>query len=86
MEDLINKYPSVKRLGVAAASSAVIALNKRFGLGLGVEEIAALAGIAMTYLAQSAVVQKAKLAGEKAAAEIDSPAKAAEALGGKVVP
>jgi hypothetical protein len=86
MEEFLNNNPSLKRLGVTVAGSAAIALNKKFGLGLDATDIMTLGGIVVTYLAQSAVVQKAKLAGEQAAAAVDSPAKAADILGGKVVP
>jgi len=77
---------SLKRLVVAALSAAAVFINKKFGFALGEAEIAAIAGIVITYLAQSAVVQKAKLAGESAAAEVADANKAAEVLGGKVVP
>jgi hypothetical protein len=86
MEEFLNNNPSMKRLGVTVAGSAAIALNKKLGLGLDANDILALAGVVVAYLAQSAVVQKAKLAGEQASAAVVTPADAAKALGGKVVP
>lgn len=86
MEQLINDNPSLKRLAVAAAGSAAIALNKKLGLGLDATDVMTLGGIVIAFLAQSAVVQKAKLAGEQAAAAIVTPADAAALLGGKVAP
>lgn len=86
MEQFLNDNPSLKRLGVTVAGSAAIALNKKFGLGLDATDIMALGGIVVTYLAQSAVVQKAKIAGESAAAAVKTSGDAAAALGGKVVP
>ena len=84
MEELLNNNPSLKRLGVTVAGSAAIALNKKFGLGLDATDIMTLGGIVVTYLAQSAVVQKARLAGEQASAAVVTPADAAAVLGGKV--
>jgi len=84
MEQILNDNPSLKRLAVAAAGSAAIALNKKLNLGLDATDVMTLGGIVVTFLAQSAVVQKAKLAGAAASDAVESPAKAAELLGGTV--
>lgn len=86
MEEFLNNNPSAKRLIVTAAGGTAVALNKKLGLGLDANDVMALAGIVMAYLAQSAIVSKAKLAGEKAAAEVKTADDAAKTLGGKVVP
>ena len=85
MEQFLTDNPSLKRLAVATAGSAAIALNKKLGLGLDATDIMALAGIVVAFLAQSAIVQKAKIAGAAAAAAVATPEDAAKALGGAVV-
>lgn len=44
---------SLKRAGAALAGVAIIALNKKFGLGLGDVDIGAISSILLTYLLQS---------------------------------
>lgn len=52
MEQFLTDNPSLKRLAVATAGSAAIALNKKLGLGLDATDIMALAGIVVAFLAQ----------------------------------
>lgn len=77
---------SLKRLVVAALSAGALVLNKKFGLELGDAEIAAIAGIVMTFLAGSNLRAIADKKAEAAAAEVKSSSDAAATLGGKVVP
>lgn len=72
---------SIRRLAVTLAGGAAIA-----GLKLDPEQVAGVVTIVGMYLGQSAVVAKAKLAGEAAAAAIVTPTDAAKALGGEVKP
>lgn len=68
MDDAI--VAAVKRFGSMAAGVAIIALNKRLGLGMGPEEIAALSSIIVAYMVQSVWHSNKKLqADAKAAAE-----------------
>jgi len=74
----------LKRLAVLVVSVAVIALNKKFGLDLGVGEIASLSAIVIAYLSGSnwkaAALAKAEALGAAAAATVDSPAAAVAAI------
>lgn len=60
--------PTVRRLAVTGASAAVVALNHRFGLGLGTEDIAGLVALALGYLVQSAATDRARIISEANAA------------------
>ena len=67
-----------RRLVVFACGLAVTALNRRFGLGLGTEEVAGVVVMVLGYLLQSStkegVVAKAEAAGKAAAAAVPAPA------------
>ena len=52
--------PTVRRLAVAVVTAALIALNRKLGLGLEQPEVLALSGLAVAYLAQSGYVSAAR--------------------------
>lgn len=70
---------SIRRLGVTIVGIGAVA-----GLDLQAEQIAGVVSLVGMYLGQSAVVAKAKLAGEQAAAAVVDTAAAAKVLGGEV--
>ena len=70
---------TIRRLAVTAAGIGAVA-----GLKLEADQIAGVVTMVGMYLGQSAVVQRAKLAGEQAAASINTAADAAKALRGEV--
>lgn len=82
MEQFLNDNPSLKRLAVTTLGSGILAAADKAGVSHDV--IMAIAGLIGTYLLQSGVVSMAKAKAEAAAAAVDSPAKAAEVLGGTV--
>jgi hypothetical protein len=49
--------PTARRLAVTLATAGLVALNRKLGLGLEAADVAALAGVVVAYLAQSAVRQ-----------------------------
>jgi len=78
----------VRRLLMTALAAGVVALNRKFGLDLNAEEIAALAALALGYLAQSAAVDRARIlaagqaAADAAAGKVETAADAAAVLKG----
>lgn len=70
----VVKSGSFRRIVAAVVSLGVVALNRKFGLGLQAEEIAGVVVLAVTYLLQSASKEKAlgvaAKAGEAAAAAL----------------
>ncbi|HET9554361.1 MAG TPA: hypothetical protein VFP50_15470 [Anaeromyxobacteraceae bacterium] len=56
--------PTVRRLAVTLATAAIVALNRKLGLGLEQPDVLALSGLAVAYLAQSGYVAAAKARGE----------------------
>lgn len=87
MEKFLAENPAVKRLGVFLVTSAIIALNKKLGLGLGEVEIGALTTAAVGYLIQSGIKSAAQVkadaaqAGADAAAQVGNLEAAAAELG-----
>lgn len=84
MEEFLKNNPSLKRLGVTVAGSAAIALNKKLNLGLEANDIMALAGIVVTYIAGSNWKAVADAKGKAAADAVTNSADAAKVLGGEV--
>jgi hypothetical protein len=84
INDVVSDSGSLKRLGTFALTSGVIAVNKKLDLGLEAGDIAALVALALGYITQSMVHEKAKLAGEQAAAAVVTTKDAAAVLGGEV--
>lgn len=76
----------LKRAGAAAGGVAVIALNKKFNLGLDAIDIGSMTTIIAAFLVQSGIKARADKAGAETAAAIATPPDAAAALGGKVAP
>lgn len=65
---------SLKRAVVGAVTAALIAGNKKLGLGLEVSDVVALVTLAVAFIGQSAV-KEVRLAGVEAAAKVaDVPA------------
>lgn len=60
--------PTVRRLAVTLATTAILALNRKLGLGLEQADVLALAGLVVAYLAQSGYVSAAKAKAEADAA------------------
>lgn len=75
-------FGTVKRLVIALLGVGVIALNKRFGLNLGTEEVVAISGVIAAYLVQSGVVESAKEKSRAEAAKIQTAEAAAAYLRG----
>ncbi len=69
----------LKRLGFGLAGIIAIAGNKKLGLEMGSVEIAGLAGFIVTLVTASTVAQ-VKLAGQDAAAKVDSVKTAIDVL------
>lgn len=74
--------PSTRRFLAFVLTLAFGALNNKLGLGLSEVELAELLGFSMAYIGQSVVreLKKAKVAGETAAAKVDSPQAAIDAM------
>lgn len=70
---------TIRRLVVTAAGIGAVA-----GLELNVEQITGVVTLVAMYLGQSAVVQKARIAGKTEAAKVVTTADAAALLGGEV--
>ena len=80
--------PSLRRFFLTIAGLIAAAGNKRLGLDLTAEEVLAVIGLVMTYIASSnwkQVKTEAAAAGTAAAATVTTPADAAAVLG-KVTP
>lgn len=71
--------PSLKRAVVGALAAAIVALNKKLGLGLEVTDIIAITTLAVAFLTQSAM-KEVKMAGVEAAAKVDSVKAAVDVL------
>lgn len=73
-----------KRLWLTLTSMLLVALNKKLGLSLGTEDLAAIAGLVAAYIAQSqwGAVKKAEAVGEEAAGAVQTTGDAVKALGG----
>lgn len=84
METLLQNNPIVKRLLVAILTGAVIALNKKLGLGLEAVDIGALVSLAVVYIGQSGLkaAAEAKAKGQTAADAIKTLSDADVALRG----
>lgn len=82
METWLAENPVLKRLLLAALSTAVVALNKKLGLNLGEAEIAAIAAIIMSALWGSNLKEAAIKKAEAAAAAVKTPEDAAAVLKG----
>ena len=80
--------PTFRRLVVTLATAALVALNRRLGLGMEAADVAALAGLAAAYVAQSAAksIAEAKAAGELAASRVETKADAVAVLAGEAKP
>jgi hypothetical protein len=76
--------PSVRRFGALLLGPLVAGANRKWNLGLEVNEVLGLFATIITYVVMSnhkeAVVAKAEAAGKAAAAKIDSPAAAVAVL------
>lgn len=81
--------PTVRRLAVAGITAALVASNKKLGLGLDSVDIGGLVTLALGYLLQSAatdrarILAEAKAAGDAAAGQVSSVEDAAKALEAK---
>lgn len=79
--------PTVRRILVALSTGAVVALNKRLGLELDATEVGSLVTLAVAYLAQSVVMDRARILaqaeadGAAAAAAVQTVEDAKKALG-----
>lgn len=80
MNELLSN-PSLKRAAVGAITAALIALNKKLGLGMEVSDVIAITSLAVAFLAQSAA-KEVKLAGVEAAAKVDSAKAAVDVING----
>lgn len=80
MEDLLTNNPSLKRLLIVLAGSALVAFDKKLGLNLSDFAIGSITTMVTGFLAQSAYkeVQMAKVS---AAALVVTPSDAAKELG-----
>lgn len=76
--------PSLRRYSALLLGPVVAAANKKWNLGLEVNEVLGLFATIITYVAMSnhkeAVLAKAAAAGQAAAVKIDSPAAAVAVL------
>lgn len=85
LNDLVADNGSVKRLGAFVVTAGVVALNKKLGLDLDTGTIGALVALALGFITQSMVKEKADATGKAAAEAVTSVSDAAAVLGGSVV-
>ena len=82
--------PTVRRVAVGGLAAAIVALNKKLGLGLETVDIAGLVSLALGYIIQSGLNSKAQIiadaqaAGAEAAATIKTPEDAVAILNAKI--
>ena len=84
MEAILKNNPALKRLLVALGTGALVALNKKLGLGLDHAEMAGLVVLAVGYIAQSGLksAAEAKAIGETAATNVKTVEDADKVMGG----
>lgn len=70
---------ALKRAVVGGLTAAIIAGNKKLGLGLELGDIAALVTLAVAFIGQSAM-KEVKMAGVEAAAKVDSAKSALDVI------
>lgn len=81
MTELLSN-PSLKRAAVAGVTAILLAGNKKLGLDMDTEVLAMLTGLAIAFITQSAV-KEVKIAGQEAAAKVDSVKAAVDVLNAK---
>lgn len=77
---------TIRRLVAMVLGVAVPVLNSKLGLNIDDVGIGAIASVIVSYIVGSNVKAMADSKAKAAAGAVDSPEKAAEVLGGKVVP
>jgi hypothetical protein len=92
METVTNilTNPTVRRVAVGGIAAALVALNKKLGLGLDGVDIAGLVSLALGYILQSGLNSKAQIladaqaAAAAASAEVKTPDDAVAVLNAKI--